>query len=477
MIKFGTSGWRGIIAEDFTFDGVRRVTHAISQYIKKQNSQNNEVIVGYDTRFLSDDFAKAASCVLASNGIKALFCSRNTPTPVIAYEIIRRKAAGGINFTASHNPSNYNGIKFSPAWGGPALPETTKVIEALANAQRQADPKEIGFEEAQKAGLIEIINPRPQYLKRIKQLIDFKAIKKANLKVATDVLYGTGAGYLDDLLDTAGTRQKVINKQRDVLFGGHAPEPSEENLSELCALVKKESCHLGLATDGDADRFGILDTDGSFISPNETIALLLYHMIKSRGLKSGVVARSVMTTHLVDKVAQKFGVEVKETPVGFKYIGEIMVKEGKNFIIGGEESGGLTITDHVPEKDGIAACLLMAEMYAHARKPLKKTLEEIFALTGRVVSGRKNFHLTQSGIEQLECELECGLKSFAGLSVVSTITIDGFKFILSDGSWVGIRLSGTEPVVRFYAEAQSSVKLKKLFVAGSKFVLEKSTKK
>ena len=476
MIKFGTSGWRGIIAEDFTFEGVRRVTHAISQYIKKQNITNNEVVVGYDTRFFSDDFAKAASCVLAANGIKALFCSRNTPTPVIAYEIIRRKCAGGINFTASHNPSNYNGIKFSPAWGGPALPETTKVIETLANAPLQSQLKEISFEEAQKTGLIEIINPRSQYLKRIKQLIDFKAIKKANLKVATDVLYGTGAGYLDDLLDIAGTRQKVINQQRDVLFGGHAPEPSEENLSELCALVKKESCHLGLATDGDADRFGILDTDGSFINPNETIALLLYHMINSRGLKSGVVARSVMTTHLIDKIAQKFGIEVMETPVGFKYIGEIMVKEGKNFIIGGEESGGLTITDHVPEKDGIAACLLMTEMYAHTRKPLRKTLEEIYSLVGRVVSGRKNFHLTESSIEKLKNDLKIGFKTFAGLDVVNTITIDGFKFILSDGSWVGIRLSGTEPVMRLYAEAQSNEKLKKLLIYGSKLVLDKNTK-
>ena len=477
MIKFGTSGWRGVIADDFTFDGVRRVTNAISQYIKKQNKTNNKVVVGYDTRFLSDDFAKVASCVLASNGIKALFCSRNTPTPVISYEIIRTKASGGINFTASHNPANYNGIKFSPAWGGPALPETTNVIETFANASVQSEIKDVSFQDGVKSGLIEVINPKPFYFKKIKQLIDFKAIKKANLKIATDLLYGTGAGYLDDLLDEAGIKQKVINQKRDVLFGGHAPEPSEDNLGQLSAIVKKESCHLGLATDGDADRFGILDSDGTYINPNETIALLLYHMIKSRGLKSGVVARSVMTTHLIDKIAQKFGIEVRETPVGFKYIGEIMVKEGSNFIIGGEESGGLTITNHVPEKDGIAACLLMAELYAHTKKPLRKTLEEIFALVGKVVSGRKNFHLTQSAIEQLKYKLNAGVKEFAGLSVINTITIDGYKFILSDGSWVAIRVSGTEPVVRFYAEAQSNVKLNKLLSAGLSFVSEKNFKK
>ncbi|HBU69723.1 MAG TPA: phosphoglucomutase [Elusimicrobia bacterium] len=471
MIKFGTSGWRGIIADEFTFDNVRLVSQAIADYVKSQKMSSAGVVVGYDTRFLSEDFARATVEVLAGNGIKAFLCKRDTPTPVIAFEIIRRKAGGGVNFTASHNPPQYNGIKFSPAWGGPALPETTRAIEASCGGMDISQVKRLNLGTAVKDGLVDYIDPRALYFKRIKELVDFKAIKKANLKIATDDLYGTAIGYLDEMLDMAGVRQKVINNKRDVLFGGHAPEPSIDNLKDLKAIVRKESCHLGLSADGDADRFGIIDSDGAFINPNQVVSLLFYHLVKSRGW-NGVVARSVMTTHLIDRLAEKFGVKLYETPVGFKYIGEVMMKEWDKFIIGGEESGGLTIRGHVPEKDGILACLLVAEMVAVMKKPVKKILQDIEKLVGPVYSERLNFHLSLTEMAAFRERLaERGLPSeIGGQKIEKTVTLDGYKFILADGSWFGVRLSGTEPVVRVYLETDSAAKMKKLESAGMKFV-------
>lgn len=477
MIKFGTSGWRGIIADDFTFANVRLVAQAIADYLNKNADEQKKtlcsVVIGYDTRFLSEKFSELSAEVMAANGIKTLLCKRDTPTPVISYEILRRKADGGINFTASHNPAAYNGLKFSPSWGGPALPETTAAIERSCQSLKPSDVKSMDFAVARKQKLVEYIDPRPQYLKRIKELVDLKSIGKSNIRVALDVLNGTGREYLDELFSEAGVKYKIINNKRDVLFGGHSPEPSKENLTGLYEVMKKESCHLGLGTDGDADRFGILDTDGTFITPNETIALLLYHLIKTRGWK-GVVARSVMTTHLIDKVAAKFGVEVRETPVGFKYIGEIMVKEKDNFIIGGEESGGLTIRGHVPEKDGILACLLVAEMVAVSKKSIKKTLADIAKLVGPVYTDRVNFHLSRDEMDDFRSRLsKKNPGSFDRFKVKDTVALDGVKFMLDDGSWVGFRLSGTEPVVRLYLESDSKEKMKKLILAGKKYVLNK----
>jgi alpha-D-glucose phosphate-specific phosphoglucomutase len=474
MITFGTSGWRGIIADDFTFGNVRLVTQAIAAYINREADARAKkqcaVIVGYDTRFLSEKFAETAACVLAANGIKTLLCKRDTPTPVIAFEILRREAAGGINFTASHNPPEYNGLKFSPAWGGPALPATTKAIEKYCRELRPDQIKVLRLDEAKQQKLVDEIDPRPAYLRRIRELVNFRAIKKSNIKVATDILFGTADGYLDELLEQAGARQKVIHNYRDVLFHGHAPEPAAANLTELTAIMKKESCDLGLATDGDADRFGIVDADGTFINPNLTIALLLYHLVTTRQWK-GVVARSVMTTSLIDKIAHHFGIEVIETPVGFKYIGEAMVNHPKEFIIGGEESGGLTIRGHVPEKDGILACLLVAEAVAMSSKPIAKILAEIEGLVGPVHSDRYNFRLGQDAMDDFRARLQRDLPAdFAGIKVAKVVTLDGYKFLLEDGSWLGVRLSGTEPVVRLYLESDSPAKMKKLIAAGKRFV-------
>ncbi|MCX5781827.1 MAG: phosphoglucomutase/phosphomannomutase family protein [Elusimicrobia bacterium] len=472
MIKFGTSGWRGIIADDFTFENVRIVTQAISEYVNK-NSPNNlkSVIVGYDTRFLSDKYAELSAEVLAGNGIKALLCKRDTPTPVISFEIIRRAADGGINFTASHNPYNYNGLKFSPSWGGPALPETTEAIEKSCRLLSKESIKKINLNYAKNQGFLEYIDPRPKYLSQIKKLVNFNAIKKGRFKVAVDLLNGTATGYLDELLKDAGISCVITRDWRDVMFPkSGAPEPNRENLRDLYSLMKKESCSLGIATDGDADRFGILDNDGTFINPNEIISVLLYHLIKSRGWK-GIVARSVMTTHLIDKIADKFGLQIKETPVGFKYIGEILNKEKESFVIGGEESGGLTIRGHVPEKDGILACLLVVEMISESKKSIKKILSEIYNLVGPVFSDRVNFRLSSDEMETLKNKLkEKTPDNFSGLKVKKLITVDGYKFIFENDSWLGIRLSGTEPVVRLYVEADSKLKIKNLISAGEKYI-------
>jgi alpha-D-glucose phosphate-specific phosphoglucomutase len=472
-VKFGTSGWRGIIAEDFTYDNVRLVTQAIANLANEQTNNAAAIVIGYDTRFMSEDFAKSCAMVLAGNGIKALLCKRDTPTPVLAYEIIHSKLTGGINFTASHNPYLYNGIKYSPSWGGPALPETTQKIESNYAALAKTDIKQMTYQEGLDKKLIELYNPRVAYLKRIKQLINFKELKKSKIKVAVDVLHGTGSDYLDTLLDEAGIKQKTINKNRDTMFEGRSPEPSEPNLKELLKIVKKESCKLGLSTDGDADRFGIIDSNGTFITPNQVIPILLYHLNKTRGW-TGIAARSVMTTHLIDKLAAKIGVEVIETPVGFKYIGDIVVNNPNDFIIGGEESGGLTIRGHIPEKDGILACLLMAEAVAMNKKSATALLKDIEKIAGKVLTARLNFHLPLQVMEDFRTKLkESTLDNFAGIKIQKRISIDGDKFILDDNTWIGFRLSGTEPVVRVYAESDSQIKLNKILKEGKKFVYGK----
>jgi len=327
------------------------------------------------------------------------------------------------------------------------------------------------LDEAKAAKLLEYFDPKPHYLKKLKELIDFRSIKKSGIKIAVDVLNGTGRGYLDELLEEEKIKYVITRNWRDVMFPkSGAPEPNKENLSDFYSLMQKEKCSLGIATDGDADRFGVLDSDGTFINPNQLISILLYHLIKTRKWK-GVAARSVMTTHLIDKICDKFGLKVKETPVGFKFIGEILTEEKENFVICGEESGGLTIRGHVPEKDGILACFLAAELVAISGQNIRATLQEIFKLVGKVYSDRVNFRLSNEQMENLRNNLSNRTPdNFSNIKVKKTITLDGHKFMLEDGSWLGVRLSGTEPVVRLYVEADSIEKMKNLIRSGEEFI-------
>ncbi len=469
-IKFGTSGWRGVIADDFTFSRVRVATQAIADHITAEGLKDKGVVVGYDTRFMSERFAAEAVKVLAANGIRSFLSDRDVPTPAVAFEIIRRKAAGGINFTASHNPWDYNGLKFSPAWGGPALPETTKDIEARANALGEKNTIPVmPLADAKQKGMVEDVDLRKCYLDDLRKKINFDPVKKSKLKIAIDLLYGTGRDYLDSALRDAGCAVTVVHGQRDALFGGGAPEPSEENLSGLSAVMKKGKFDIGLAVDGDADRFGIMDPDGTYINSNQVLALVLDYLCRTRGWKGGA-ARSIATSHLVDAVAKKHGIEVYETGVGFKFIGDLLV-QGK-IIFGGEESAGMTIKDHVPEKDGILACLLVAEMAASERKSMRDLLKRLYKEVGTILDGRINIRLTEANRKAVGERLSQPVSDLGGLRVKGKkTTADGTKYMLEDDSWVLMRASGTEPVVRVYVEAGSEEKIKELTAAGKKFIL------
>lgn len=468
-ITFGTSGWRGILCDDFTFENVKVVTQAIADHIKAAGEGDKGVIIGRDARFMGERFTEVAAQVLAGAGIRCFLCNRDTPTPVISFEILRRGAAGGINFTASHNPPEYNGVKFSPSWGGPALPETTRDIEERANRMiGTVCYREIPLEDAKRENLLEQIDPRETYLAELEKKVDFEAIKSIG-KVALNPLYGTGRGYLDAPLQKFGVPYSIINDHLDPYFGGQPPEPSEAHIPDFIRLVKNDpSIRLGLATDGDADRFGILDGDGSFIEPNYIIALLLDYLIRVRKL-SGGVARSVATSHFIDAVAKRHGVPVYETPVGFKFIGELISQD--KIVIGGEESAGLTIKGHVPEKDGILACFLVAEMVAREGKSVRELLERLYAEVGRFVTRRANMRLSAELEAAYPQKVASIPKEIAGSRVKDVVTVDGVKLILEDGSWMLFRKSGTEPVVRLYGEAATEQRLDQVMAAGQSFIL------
>jgi alpha-D-glucose phosphate-specific phosphoglucomutase len=458
-IKFGTSGWRGLIARDFTFDSVRLATQGIADYLvaERANPQSEiagrkpVVILAYDTRFLGREFALAVAEVLAANGLEPLLCNRDTPTPVVAHAIRVRKAIGGINMTASHNPAEYQGLKFSTCNGAPAHPEVTKQIEANI-ARRQA--KGWTFKAAVVGTFnCPVFDPQPDYFKRIRELVEFDVIRKAKLKVAVEICHGTGRGYLDTLLADAGVRVTVFNANPDPLFGGHHPEPDVAGMAEAGAFVRARKARLAVGVDGDADRFGIVDTDGTWLTPNQILALTLYHLKKNRGW-TGSVVRTVPTSHQVDAVAEMLGVKVHETPVGFKYIGALM--ESEPVIVGGEESGGLSVKGHVPEKDGILACLLMVELVARERKSLGNILRRLAAKTGEFHTQRLNLRIAPGQKDAILGKLAAGLKSIGPFKVEQFITTDGYKFLLPDHEWVAFRASGTEPLMRCYIEAKSA---------------------
>src|SRR5687767_10120181 len=378
-IKFGTSGWRAIMADEFTFANVRLATEAIGRFLKRRG-KSGPVIVGYDTRFASDYFAREVSRVLSSQDILVKLCSQAVPTPGVAYTVISQQLDGAVNITASHNPGEYNGLKFSAADGAPALPEVTTEIERQIEAL-QASGWE--FTEPPRNNRIEAIDLGPAYLRDLATKADLRKIRDAKLAIGYDALHGSGAGYLDRVLLGNDVPATILNVNRDVYFGGHHPEPAGPQMESLRRVMHEKQLQLGLATDGDADRFGILDEGGDYLYPNELLALLLDYLVESRGRRGATgVARTVATTHLIDGVAELHDLEGLETPVGFKYIGEY-IKDGR-IVLGGEESAGLSVLGHVPEKDGILACLLIAEMVASRRKSLKTQLKDLFSRVGEV---------------------------------------------------------------------------------------------
>jgi phosphoglucomutase len=455
-IKFGTSGWRALIGDEFTFASVRLATAGIAEHVLSRRAKPT-ILVGYDTRFYSEEFSCAAADVLTARGVRVLLCDAAAPTPAIACEILRRKADGAINFTASHNPAEYHGLKFSSADGGPALPEVTQDIEArVAKLAAKLPAQTFGAHETAAfagAGRFEKISPREPYLKRLGELVNFEKIRAAKLAIVYDALHGCGAGYLDGALAGQGIECVTLRANRDVLFDGSGPDVSEENLAPLKRAVIEQKAAVGLATDGDADRFGIFDAGGAWISPNHILALLYDYLVETRGWKLPA-ARSVATTHLLDAVARHHGQTIHQTPVGFKYVGEL-IKQDK-IALGGEESSGLTIRGHVPEKDGILACLLVAEMIAHRRATLAEQIRALFQRVGvECWPLRENLRLSDEVKARTMARLNQERASFAGRKIEKTDRTDGVKWIFSAGSWVLMRLSGTEPLLRLYTEASS----------------------
>ncbi len=463
-IRFGTSGWRAVIADEFTFAGVRSVTSAICSHFGSAGPSGTLMVVGYDTRFLGEQFAEECANVISQNAFRALVCDEPVPTPTVSHVIRTKGAICGINFTASHNPPQYSGMKLSTSDGAPALPEITRNVEGLI--------KRTGFSARTVRGeygsQLQTFAARPGYLADLGTKIKFDVIARAGGRYAYDPLWGTGRGYLDEVLRSNGLQVETIHDWRDVLFGGRAPEPEASHLDELRELVLSKGCVLGLATDGDADRFGVLDSNGSFITPNQLIALLFDYLVESRKWTGGV-ARSVATSHLVDRVAAVRGLPVYETPVGFKYIGEL-INENK-IVIGGEESAGLSIKGHYPEKDGILACLLAAEAVAARGTSLAEQLRELYARVGKLESGRIAIRMNPELMESLGNRLKADPKDIGGRHVERTNRMDGVKFIFANGSWLLIRPSGTEPVVRIYAESESAKDMEVLLEQGHKFLL------
>jgi phosphoglucomutase len=464
QIKFGTSGWRAVVAEEFTFANVWRAVSGIARYVVSQKPKGAKVIVGRDPRFLGETLCANAAEILSANGITPLVIEEAAPTPAISYAVTQAKADGAINFTASHNPPEYNGIKFSTPDGAPALPEVTKKIEAEIVASDAAPGKAVVDPPRPQA-----IDPRRMYLSRLREIVDLNAIQKAGLRVVFDPFWGAARGYSDEWLREGGVAVECVHDYRDVLFGGHAPEPDDHLLEDCRKKMRETKAHIGIATDGDADRFGIVDEDGTFVQPNYIIALLFDYLVESRGWVNGV-GKSVATTNLINALAKHHKVELHETPVGFKYIGELI--KADKICIGGEESAGLSIRHHVPEKDGVLAGLMCCEMVARRGKSLGAQLQELFVKVGSFYPQRENFRLTQEVKAKFTEKLRSEPQEFFGRKVGEVVRKDGLKLVFQDGSWICYRLSGTEPVVRVYSEAANAVELARLSAAAKQWIFE-----
>lgn len=452
-IQFGTDGWRAGIAEAYTFENVRIVAAALAAHLKKQEKQKvqNGVAIGYDTRFLSQDFARAAAETIAAAGIPVHLAQRDCPTPVICWTVRNKGMAGGVMITASHNPPRYNGFKFFMPNGSSAATETTKSVESLLGRKHPVSLP----------APIDEFDPHPDYVQQLQRVVDVGLLKKAKGKAVCDCVHGVGRGYLDAFLRDCDWRVTTIRAEPDPMFGGILPDPANPACHKaLQEAVAKGKADLGLANDPDADRFGIVDSIGEYLSPNQVLPLLYVHMLEHRGIQ-GPIARTVATTHLLNAIAERHHQTAIETPVGFKWIAEAIESQGA--ILGGEESGGLSISGHEPNKDGILADLLIAEVWAVHRKPLSEVFKGIMKKYGAYYSSRIDLHLDPDTKDALMGKMEAAPPTeVAGSKVVRVVTLDGIKLNLADESWLLMRPSGTEPLVRVYLEARTKARLKEL---------------
>ncbi|MFH0763794.1 MAG: phosphoglucomutase/phosphomannomutase family protein [Candidatus Omnitrophota bacterium] len=467
-IKFGTDGWRAVISEDFTFDNVKKVGQAIADYVRNDDGpasrvKDKRVVVGYDTRFLSEKYAELVACVLAANGIKTILSDRAAPTPSVSFTIKDRGLIGGVMITASHNPARYNGIKYKAYYGGSAMPEITKKFEEyLGKREVSYQP----LEELKSKGMIEVEDIIPKHLAFIKKYVDTKLLKNTRLKILVDSMYGTGNNYIADLLKGGKARVDSIHNVYNPGFGGINPEPILPNLKELAGKVKKGKYDIGIATDGDADRLGIALPNGLLLTGHKVMTLLLLHLLEDRKMKGGVV-QTLCGTFLIKKICKKYGLKMYETPVGFKYICELMLKE--DVLVGGEETGGVAFKNSIPERDGVLSGLLILEMMAMRRKKILDILKSIDKEYGTYEYRRLDLKYPDDKKPKLlEFLKNTPPEDILGKPVAQTKTTDGYKFICGDSSWLMMRLSGTEPILRVYAEAASVKKALAILEYGKK---------
>ncbi|HEY50677.1 MAG TPA: phosphoglucomutase/phosphomannomutase family protein [Dehalococcoidia bacterium] len=468
QITFGTDGWRGIIARDFTFDNVRVCAQGVADYLKKAKMAEKGLIIGYDTRFASEDFAAAAAEVTAANEIKTYLCDRATPTPVVSYGVLAKKAAGAIIITASHNPGIWNGFKYKDQHGASAPDDITgAIVKSIDRILAEGQPEQVPLEEAVKRGLVERIDLAPIYRQQVDRLLDLPAIRKAGLNIKIDSMYGAGAGYLKGMLQGGSTKVAELNGERNPLFPGMVrPEPIASNLKRLSGLVRREGASVGLATDGDADRVGIIDENGNFLTQLQVFALLCLYLLEVRGEK-GPLVKTLTSSSMIDRLGELYQVPVFETTVGFKYVAPIMLREGA--IIGGEESGGYGFRGHVAERDGILAGLYFLDLMIKTGKTPSELLDHLYSKVGPHYYHRIDAKFPAAERQKIINRLRDNPpESIEGVKVAKIDTADGFRYILADNSWLLIRFSGTEPVLRIYVECRSEAEVKKLLEAGKK---------
>ena len=445
------------MGEEFTFQNVRIVVQSIANFLKRKfPGRDISVVVNYDTRFLSERYASEAAKILSHNKIHVFLAERDAPSQAQAFQIIKRKAQGGINFTASFNPPEYNGLKYNTDKGAPALPAETDAIEAEVRSLQ----KNYSFLPCYpKTEFIEKIDLQNDYLAFLQDKIDFDLIRRSGIRVGVDLLYGTSREYLDEILEENQVPVEEIHGFIDPYFGGIAPSCTEENLEELKKLVREKKCDLGIATDADGDRFGIVDHKGKVVIQNLVLSVLLNYVVANKGWRGGV-ARSVATTHFFDRIARKYGLPLYKTPVGFKFLADLFLKG--QIIFGGEESASIAVKNHLPEKDGIFAGLLVTEMVAATGKSLAALIEDLFKEYGERIGIQKNIPLVPERGKKLKKLIEHAPSRLAGRPVLNMETIDGAKFNFSDDDWLLLRFSGTEPLIRCYAEAGSKKELRNL---------------
>lgn len=453
-IRFGTDGWRALIAHEYTFDNVQAVTRALAAYVRRHQKERagNGVFVGYDTRFLSREFAQTAAQTFAECGLVAYLSDHACPTPAAAWTTRHQNLATGVMITASHNPPQWNGYKFFAPTGGPADKDATNAIEAVLGRKVNANTA---------PGRVESFDPRPNFFAQLRKVIDFDLLRANPGHAVCDAVYGTGAGYVDALLRECGWTVTGLRQNPDPMFGGVSADPANErNHRVLQDSVKANNADIGLANDPDADRFGIVDGASKYLTANQVLSLLYVHLLEHRGMR-GPVARSVATTSMLDAIARKHGQNVIETPVGFKWVGAAIDEQGA--ILGGEESCGLSIQGHYPGKDGVLADLLMCEVWAIHKKPLSEVFKDLQRKYGAFNSARIDVHLEGEAKDALLKKMKTSPPpEIAGAKVTNVVTLDGVKLELSDDSWLLLRPSGTEPLVRVYVEAKGQKRLKEL---------------